>query len=156
MRKLNGESIITEVTLQTAVDKGYIGITTEGYKCFVPIKVVSQNGMKVGGKLTGALVPHNYSSDCDWFAEWVVDSRLVTTEDVLAALEDLKEGGAIRACDLGIHEGDILFHAGLAQKLVGFDRKQDIDAGKHIAYTIELDAVMDDLCVEFEDGEGDD
>lgn len=149
MRKLVGESLITEITLDNPVEGGYVAITREGETCFVSSRVVSQNGMKTGDKLTGALVPHRWSQDCDWFAEWVVPSRLVTVDEVNEALAELKLGGAIRACDLGIHAGDILFHAGMAQKIIGFDRRQEIDAGTHIAYTIELDTVMDDFCEDF-------
>lgn len=151
MRKLTGETMVAEITLIEPVDSGYIASTPDGANCFVSSKVVSQNAMKTGDKLTGALVPHKFSRDCGWFAEWVVPSRLVTIEEVNQALEDLKEGGAMMACDIGIHAGDILFHAGLAQKIVGFDRRQDVDASKHIAYTIELEDVIEDLCYEDED-----
>lgn len=150
MRKLVGESLIAEITLDNPIEGGYIALTRDGETCFVSSKVVSQNGMKSGDKLTGALVPHRWSQDCDWFAEWVVPSRLVTLEEVNEALEELQMGGAIRACDLGIHAGDILFHAGKAQKIIGFDRRQDIDAGMHIAYTIELDNVMKEMSVDYE------
>lgn len=150
MRKLVGESLIEEITLDNPIEGGYIALTRNGETCFVSSKVVSQNGMKSGDKLTGALVPHRWSQDCDWFAEWVVPSRLVTLEEVNEALEELRMGGAIRACDLGIHAGDILFHAGKAQKIIGFDRRQDIDAGMHIAYTIELDNVMKEMSVDYE------
>lgn len=37
-----------------------------------------------------------------------------------------------------------------AQKIIGFDRRQDIDAGMHIAYTIELDNVMKEMSVDYE------
>lgn len=151
MRKLTGETIVAEITLIEPVDSGYIASTPDGKNCFVAAKVVAQNAMKAGDKLTGALVPHKFSRDCGWFAEWVVPSRLVTIEEVNQALALLQEGGAMMACDLGIHAADILFHAGLAQKIVGFDRRQDVDASKHIAYTIELESVLDWLAYEDED-----
>lgn len=150
MRKLVGESLIAEITLDNPIEGGYIALTREGETCFVSSKVVSQNGMKSGDKLTGALVPHRWSQDCDWFAEWVVPSRLVTLEEINEAYEELKIGGAIRACDLGIHAADILFHAGKAQKIVAFDRRKDVDASQNILYTIEMDKVLDEICVEFD------
>lgn len=153
MRKLTGDAIISEITLATSIEGGYIATTREGENCFVSSKVVSQNAMKSGDKLTGALVPHRWSQDCQWFAEWVVSSRMCTLEEVHEALAELNQGGAIRARDLGIHAGDILFHAGKAQKIVGFDRRLDVDAAMNIAYTIELDEVMNEICVEFDDGE---
>lgn len=153
MRKLTGDAIISEITLATPIEGGYIATTREGDNCFVSSKVVSQNAMKAGDKLTGALVPHRWSQDCQWFAEWVVSSRMCTLKEVYEALKELNQGGAIRACDLGIHAGDILFHAGKAQKIVGFDRRLDVDAAMNIAYTIKLDEVMNEVCVEFDYGE---
>lgn len=150
MRKLTGEAIISEITLTIPIEGGYIATTREGNNCFVSSKVVSQNAMKAGDKLTGALVPHRWSQDCQWFAEWVVPSRMCTLEEVYDALAELNQGGAIRACDLGINAGDILFHAGKAQKIVGFDRRTDVDAAMNIAYTVELDAVMKEMSVEYE------
>ncbi len=150
MRKLTGDAIISEITLATPIEGGYIATTREGDNCFVSSKVVSQNAMKAGDKLTGALVPHRWSQDCQWFAEWVVSSRMCTLEEINEAYEELKIGGAIRACDLGIHAGDTLFHAGLAQKIVAFDRRKDVDASQNILYTIEMDKVLDEICVEFD------
>lgn len=144
MRKLNGEAIVAEITLKEQAEGGYIALTSDGEGCFVSSKVVSQNGMKAGDSLTGALVPHRWSESCQWFAEWVVPTRLCTATEVWAAYKELERGGAVLAVELGIHEGDILFHAGLAQKIVGFDRKKDLDAGEDIAYTLELRQVLDD------------
>lgn len=154
MRILSGPSKVDEVIITSTASGGFVGKDSDGDLCFIPERAVTQHGLKVGDVMTGALVQYKREGAFQWFAEWVLPWRMVTLDEVVAALEDLQEGGAIRAADVGVHVGDILYHAGLAQKIVGFNRKETVDPSNHVLYTIELDNVMNEIAEEFEEDEG--
>lgn len=151
MRILNGPSKIDEVKITASATSGYVGKDSDGDLCFIPERAVTQHGLSVGDYMTGALVQYRREGPFQWFAEWVLPQRMVSLVEIESSLAELREGGAIKAIDVGVHVGDILYHAGLAQKIVGFNRKESIDPSNHVLYTIELDNVMNEIAEEFED-----
>lgn len=134
--------MINEVTLKEQVEGGYIALTEDDEECFVNAVVVSKNGLRVGDKLIGALVPHRFKRDCKYYAEWVVPARYVTKQEIDEALQTVVDGWAVRASDIGLHAGDILYHAGKVQKIIAFSKANEIDVGNHVVYTTCADEVI--------------
>lgn len=128
---------IEVVTIDKPQGSGFLAYTCSGESVFIIAEPVCKAGLTIGDKMIAVLVPHRYRPQVMWFADWAVAYGDVTMETVQAARDDLEEeGGAFTAEEIGIHEGDLLYRAGIATKYITLHKKKSIDSYKDISYSV--------------------
>jgi len=139
-RLINQPSFVSLIYLKYKSGRGWIAETSHGETAFVIGDAVGRNGQQ-GDCLVAALETHQNAphSEPDFYAAWAIPEGEVNYDTVMDALGRLRETDALRGSEIGIGNGDILYHAGLVAKFVKQDRRTELDAGSDIWYSVTPD-----------------
>jgi len=138
-RLINEPSGVCEMSLDYKSGRGWICQTNEGKTVFVIGDAVGYNAQK-GDCFVAAIETHQNAPEPHYYAAWAIaKSESTNLVSVQTALALLTATDAIRGDELGIGNGDILYHAGLVAKFVKQDRRTQLDAGTDIWYSSQPD-----------------
>lgn len=129
------------ITISKPKGRGFLAYTESGESVFIIAEPVGKAGLTIGDKMVAVLVPHRYPHEFTWYADWAVAHGDVTLDTVREALEDLKEGGAWKAGEIGIDEGDLLYRSGYLTKYIKMKYEKYIDSETDIVYTMYPDTI---------------